>query len=634
MVKNDLLGLLSSGPDEEFNFGSDAAECRLAIVRMIAILIFTVHNVNRENENQSYADILQRSVLLQNAFTATFEFMGCILERCNQLNDPSSSYLLPGIMVFLEWLACRQDFAVGSELEEKQVNARAFFWNKCISFLNKLLSSGYAFINEDEDETCFSNMSKYDESETANRLALPEDFELRGFLPLIPAQLILDFSRKHSFGGDGGSKERIARVKRIIAAGKALANIVRVGLEGVYFDNRMKKFVFGVEPQTSDDHLLSGHLEPNLSVSSLDISVGGQMALSAVSKTEVCMEAEDEDEVIVFKPSTTEKHMDGFSTKLTSSEVLASVGGDGKVDFGNEKESFSVAQDSFLLQSALSASTKPSATVTNTVANGTSQYLQPVQPGMSKWPVEYAQHAPVVNGLAQLNLMENGPSLKSDLQDKFGVSQPAALSMPYPQFVNTGSSHNFSIKIPQAAVPSKFDSIMSSGASVDGLSVKSSSIMPPGSKKNPVSRPVRHFGPPPGFGSVPSKVVDEPLYNSMPLKNETLIPQIDDYSWLDGYQLSSSNQSVGFSNSMNQVGPTFPSVSKSNGGIATFPFPGKQVPMQVQSENQKGWQDYPFSEQMLQYEEQQKEFQKGNQQPVVPPQQYQGQSLWEGRFFV
>ncbi|KAK6127253.1 hypothetical protein DH2020_038979 [Rehmannia glutinosa] len=549
MVKNDLLELLSSGQDEEFNFGSDAAECRLATVRMIAILIFTVHNVNRESENQSYADILQRSVLLQNAFTATFEFMGCILERCNQLNDLSSSYLLPGIMVFVEWLACHQDVAVGSELEEKQVNARSFFWNKCIVFLNKLLSSGYVCVNQDEDETCFSNMSKYDESETANRLALPEDFELRGFIPLLPAQLILDFLRKHSFGGDGGNKERTARVQRIIAAGKALANIVRIGKEGVYFDTKVKKFVFGAEPQNFDDYLL----EPSLSASSPDISVGGQMAL----------------------------------------EVPSSVAGFGEIDFGKENRSY-VTNDSFLFESASGASSKLSATVTSTGVDVTSQYLQPVQPSMSNWPVE---HTPIMNGLAQLNLTDNGPLLKSELHDEFGVSPPAALSMPYPQFVSTGASHNYSIQIPQAAVPSKFDSLMSSGPSVDGLSMKPSSIMPPGSKKNPVGRPIRHFGPPPGFGSTPSKAVDEPLYNMALNNGNPPIPRMDDYRWLDGYQLSSSNQSVGFSNSMNQAGPAFPSVSKSNGPmeITTFPFPGKQVStMQVQSEKQKGWQESHF----------------------------------------
>ena len=224
-----MLELLASGPDEVYNFGSDAAECRLVIIGPIAIFIFTIHNLNRETENQSYAEILQRSLLLQNAFSAIFELMGHILERCIQLNDPSISFLLPGIMVFVEWLACREDIAVGTEVEEKQANARSFFWNHCVTFFNKLLSSGFSSVNEDEDETCFFKMSGYDEGETANRLALFEDFELRGFLPLVQAQLILDFSRKHSLGSDGGSKGKSARVQRIIAAGKVLGNVIHVG---------------------------------------------------------------------------------------------------------------------------------------------------------------------------------------------------------------------------------------------------------------------------------------------------------------------------------------------------------------------------------------------------------------------
>ncbi|KAL0290859.1 UNVERIFIED_CONTAM: protein SMG7 [Sesamum angustifolium] len=604
MVKSDLLELLSSGPDENLNFGSDAAECRLAIVRMIAILIFTVHNVNKENENQSYADILQRSVLLQNAFTATFEFMGCMLERCNQLNDPSSSYLLPGIMVFVEWLACCPDVAVGSELEEKQVNARSFFWNKCIAFLNKLLSKRYIFVNEHEEETCFSNMSKYDESETANRLALFEDFELRGFLPLLPAQLILDFSRKHSFAGDGGSKEKIARVQRIIAAGKALANIVRIGQEGVYFDTKLKKFVVGAEPQISDDYLLSSPLEPNLNVNIENISAGVEMALAHEPNSEVVVEAEEEDEVIVFRPSINEKHMDEFSSNSNSKVLLPSVSGAGNTDIGKENGSFSVGHDSFLFANALNASMRQSATV----ANVTSQFLLPVQPSMSNWPVE---QSPIVNGLADLNLMENGSALKSELKgDPFKVSQPTALSVPYPQFVNTSVGRNYSIQNPQAVVQPRFESVMSSGAAADALPVKPSSMISPGLKKNPVSRPVRHFGPPPGFSSVPSKVMDDPL--KMDLKHENVsVPLMDDYSWLDGYPLSSLNQSVGFGDSYNQVGPAFHSVNKNNGsmGLTSFPFPGKQVAsLQVQSENQKGWQDYQLSD-----GEHQQQFQKNGQ---------------------
>lgn len=74
---------------------------------------------------------------------------------------------------------------------------RTYFWNNCISLLNKLLSSRSIFGNELEEEMSFFNMRKYDESEATNRLALSEDFELRGFIPLLPAQVILDFSKKH-----------------------------------------------------------------------------------------------------------------------------------------------------------------------------------------------------------------------------------------------------------------------------------------------------------------------------------------------------------------------------------------------------------------------------------------------------
>ncbi|XP_022872103.1 protein SMG7-like [Olea europaea var. sylvestris] len=627
MVRNDLLELLSSGPDEEFNFGSDAALCQLVIVRLIIILIFIVHDVSKENKNQSYADSLQRSVLLHNAFTATFEFMGYVLERCNKLNDPSSSFLLPGIMVFVEWLACNHNVAVDSGLEEKQANVRSFFWNNVIAFFNKLLSSGYVYIGEDEDETCFSHASEYDEFETANRLALPEDFELRGFFPLLPAQVTLDFSRKHSFGSDGGNKEKKARIQRIIAAGKALANVVQIGKEGIYFDTKLKKFLIGVEPQISVDYPLTSPLEdPKINGNSLENSVEGQVVLAARPKLEVDAEGEEDDEVIVFRPSKTEKHVSDFASKLTSSEVLASTVGDGRVHCGNQNGSVSVGDESFLLQGA------PSTGRSIAVANCTSQYMLPVQPSFSKYLVE---QAPTLNGLSHLSLMENGSFMKPALQDQLGVSQPAASAVPYPRFVNTDSGHNYPVQISQTAVTSKFDSIMYPRAATDGPFVKPSPAISAGIKKNPVNQPVRYFGPPPGFGSTPSKTVDESL-NSMTLKNENhLTPQMDEHSWLDGYELS-SNQSAGFNKSINHVGPKFPSASKNSGsmGKTSFPFPGKQVSvMQVQSQNQKSWLDYQLPEHLMQYQEQQQQFHGGNQH-YVRSKKYQGQSPLESHFFV
>ncbi|KAK8481900.1 hypothetical protein V6N13_113796 [Hibiscus sabdariffa] len=88
-------------------------------------------------------------------------------------------------------------------------------------------------------------MSKY-EGQAENHLALWEDIELRGFLPLAPAHTILDFSKKHSFISNN-DKEKKARVKRIFLAGKALTNAIRVDQKTVYFDSK-EVFFIGVEP--------------------------------------------------------------------------------------------------------------------------------------------------------------------------------------------------------------------------------------------------------------------------------------------------------------------------------------------------------------------------------------------------
>ncbi|GFZ07537.1 telomerase activating protein Est1 [Actinidia rufa] len=325
--------------------------------------------------------------------------------------------------------------AVGIEVEEKQAHARLFFWNHCVTFFNKLLSSGFSSINEDEDETCFFKMSRFDEGEIANRLALFEDFELRGFLPLVLAQLILDFLGKHVFGSAGGSKGKSARVQRIIEAGK------------------------------------------------------------------LYMAGKEEDEVIVFKPPLSEKHADGVGSKLSAS------------------------------QSAPNTSSRPPTSLSNTTA----QYLHRIQANTSIRLAEQASS----NELSYLHLTADGFPMKHELHGHLGSMQPTALSVPYPhQFVNLIVGNKYPFQVPETAVPSKFDSVMSSGTIVDSLSTKPSSIMPAVLRKNPVSRPL------PGFNSVPPKLVDDYL-SGVALKNEN--PPKDDYCWLDRWM------PVGFINTKHWV---------------------------------------------------------------------------------
>lgn len=631
LVISSLCQLLSSGPEEELSFGKDAVENGLVIVRLVSILIFTVHNVKREAEGQSYAEILQRTVLLQNAFAAVFEFMGHLLKRCLQLRDPSSSYLLPGILVFVEWLACSPDVASGSDMDDQQATVRSIFWNHCISFFNKLLSDSSVSI-DDDDETCFFNLSKYEEGETDNRLALWEDIELRGFVPLVPAQTILDFSSKHSFGRDG-NKDKKARVKRILAAGKVAANVVRVDQKVICLDSKLKKFVIGVESELSENK--SSILETNEIIQESPAEI---ITNSGVvhPKSQLYMEGEEEDEVIVFKPTLTEKRTDAIGPRRTPSEGLESGQGASAPSLHNYGSSLSAPFSDLRQQMVLDASSQLPASVANIVPH----HLQPIQSHSSNWLVE--QQASLTNGLQGLGFMENGHVTKKDMHEvNTSISQtlPPSHLLPNGQAANVNSSYGFygHMELPDTLKTSKVDSLASYGVS---LAACTSSAMQVSSRKSPVSRPVRHLGPPPGFSHVPPKHVNEP-FSASDLTSEN--PIMDDYSWLDGYKFPSSTNGMGHYNSVRHQSYAEPQVFSSDNGMpgtVNFPFPGKQSPIvQFQLENQNGWQHHqqPLEHLKLHHEQQMQHLQqplKGNQEFIPRPEQYQGNSVWMGHHYV
>ncbi|XP_057725708.1 nonsense-mediated mRNA decay factor SMG7 [Arachis stenosperma] len=630
LVSTGLCDLLPTGQEEELNFGTDTLENGLAIVRIVSIIIFTVHNVNKESEGQTYAEIVQRAVLLQNAFTAAFKLMSFMLERCAQLYDPSRSYLLPGIMVFVEWLACYPDLAAGNDVDENQAIVRSKFWNHWISLLNKLLSVGAMCIEDNEEETCFNNMSRYEEGETENRLALSEDFELRGFVPLLPAQTILDFSRKLSFGNDG-EKERKARVKRIIAAGKALANVVRIDQKMIYFDQKGKKFTVGVEPQISDDLVLpSGSgisgAEELLKEDTTDKKVG-----TVLPDQHQHVEGEDDDEVIVFKPIVAEKRNDpvAVSSRVPPENSIAS----------GEHIKFHVNS---ALNSVNHMNHQPS--LHASVSGPVPQHLQPVQPHSSRWLEEVS----LANSLKGLRFFENGHAMKPDLalQDSGAFSNHTAHSVPIQQAVAPDASVLYGLsKAQDFVISSKADAIAASVITTDNSVLKTSSALQAGSRKSPVSRPSRHLGPPPGFSQAPLKQGIEPVSSDLINGN----PLLDDYSWLDGYQLPSATKGLSANGSLGYP-VSNPLQGSNNGlnGIVSFPFPGKQVPS-AQVEKQNGWQDYQTSnllkthhdqqlllqqQQLLLQQQQQQQLASGNQPFTSLPEQFQGQSIWTGRYFV
>lgn len=622
VVSAGLRKLLSSGQDEELNFGIDAADNGLVIVRIVCIIVFTIYNVNKESEGQTYAEIVQRAVLLQNAFAAAFQLMGYMIERCAELRDPSSSYLLPGILVFVEWLACYPDLAKGNDVDENQATLRSKFWNHYISLLNRLLLVGPMLVLN-EDESCFDNMSRYEEGETENRLALLEDFELRGFIPLLPAQTILDFSRKHSLGNDG-EKERKHRVKRILAAGKALANVVSVDQKVIYFDSKEKKFTIGIEPQASKDFVLTTSYSGMLNAEDLQQENPGDESIVEIvqSNQNQYMEGDEDDEVIVFKPVVSEMRADAVVSSWAPRDglepALKAFGGDLK---------FHVNSTSNPLNN-LNLQTLPVS-----VSSMMPQNLHPRQ--TSRWIEEDISLGNNFKGLA---LFENGHVMKDGLQEAAGFPNHAAFPIPIQQSVAADSNGVFYglPKASESVVPSKVDTIASSGVITDNLSGMTTSALQATLRKSPVSRPARHLGPPPGFSPFPSKQGREYSISDSISGN----PIMDDYGWLDGYHLDSSS---------NDLGPTGPlGYSQSNShkvsnngfsGTVSFPFPGKQFPsVPLQVEKQNGWHEYQTYEHLKSHADQQLQPQQqltnGNQQFPPHPEKFQGQSIWTGRYLV
>ncbi|XP_010536114.1 PREDICTED: protein SMG7 [Tarenaya hassleriana] len=654
---SSLQELLSSGPEEEFNIGADATDNARFIVRLVAILVFSVHNSKKETEGQTYAEIVQRAVLSKNALTASFELLGRVIDRCAQLRDPPSSYFLPGVLVFVEWLACYPEIVVASDPDETENVVRSNFWNQCVTFFNRILSLGPMFIDEDdEDETCFSNMSKYDERETENRLALLEDYELRGFLPLLPAHTILDFSRNHSFGSEG-PKEKKARIRRILAAGKALASVIKIDQNSVYFDSRKKKFLVGVKP--SDDFLLDSHSHPPEANNTLqDNHVIMDLNFSKMQQDQQpYLDEDDDDEVIVFKPMASEKRIGAPDQIYAPNGGIRKPGQCASVeDLKSLGSSCSVSHDNLPLQanvgpsfqlpvsvvgSNLLAHLQPTQTQARHLQQSQAQFMhqEPVQSLVAHLKSTQSQiaHLPPAQlqastwlpeeaacSLTRLNLMGNGHVMRNEMQGNQGISYYPTHSLPIHQSFNVsgiGGVPYPQSRAPEASLAPKVDVVSSSGITADCMGVQTSLT-----RKSPISRPIRHLGPPPGFNPIPSKAPKESI-SSSDLSGSN--PLVDDYSWLDGYQPQSA-RGVGLSNSLNYSSPgkaEYMSASNGMNGMVNFPFPGKQVPTsQVQADIQKGWQTY----QQLQ----QQQHVNGNQQSAQLPEQYQGQSSLPGRYFV
>ncbi|KAK9043008.1 hypothetical protein V6N11_071359 [Hibiscus sabdariffa] len=153
------------------------------------------------------------------------------------------------------------------------------------------------------------------------------------------------------------------------------------------------------------------------------------------------------------------------------------------------------------------------------------QYLQPVQMHASRWPVEEAMS--LANSLNGLTVLENGHLTKQDMQENVGLSHSDTCSIAIQQPI---TSSGIQTKAPETVMPSRIDPMVSPRVTDDALAAKTTSASQVDMRRNPISRSVRHLGPPPGFSPVPLKPASESVTTS---DMDNLL--MDDYRWLDGY---------------------------------------------------------------------------------------------------
>ncbi|KNA12353.1 hypothetical protein SOVF_126470 [Spinacia oleracea] len=144
-------------------------------LHIISVLLFIIHNLTEAPEQKILKpkNEMQKSMLVKLALTVTFTYMGRFVDRCLKGSPVIYFPLLPALLVFVEWLVGAIN-EVDVE-DEKCDSARCYFFGSFVDLLNQL--------QQNRAQISFPD-----------HIALWEDYELRGFVPLSHTHDSMDFS--------------------------------------------------------------------------------------------------------------------------------------------------------------------------------------------------------------------------------------------------------------------------------------------------------------------------------------------------------------------------------------------------------------------------------------------------------
>ncbi|WRX28057.1 DNA/RNA-binding domain [Theobroma cacao] len=265
-------------------------------LQAVSIFIFVFHYLINSPEIKGSKDGKSKQHLekIQLALTATFIFMGRLVDRCLKANLLDSCPLLPTVLVFVEWLVSILDEVEAYGVDDKTTSSISYFFDTFIDLLKQFNVSVGVLSHE--------------------RAALWEDYELRGFAPLVQIHVSLDFSTNwdHIDSYESGIA---CRIQRIINAAMKIADRSNGSYKWIAYDSSGRKF-YAKDTNVMPERPESG----KVGSTSSDVNVKGVHShideATKECRTQIANENEsnhamngkavvmEEEEVILFKPLT------------------------------------------------------------------------------------------------------------------------------------------------------------------------------------------------------------------------------------------------------------------------------------------------------------------------------------------
>lgn len=194
---------LSSSLDSYKNMNLSKAGPYRAL-HLISVLLFIIHNLNEEPQWKILkpTNETHHSMLVKLALTVAFICMGRLVDRCLKGSPVIYFPLLPALLVFVEWLVGALD-KIDANIDEKCETSMCYFFGSFVELVN--------YLQVNTAEITFPG-----------QIALWEDYELRGFVPLSHTHASLDFS-SHWEEEINYKMKNEYRVHRIIQAAMKIA---------------------------------------------------------------------------------------------------------------------------------------------------------------------------------------------------------------------------------------------------------------------------------------------------------------------------------------------------------------------------------------------------------------------------